>query len=103
MPGAVLIDDVKRLAAGEPTRFEWRESGGPLKRRNLNGPETTKGKPSQINKQASSAPAAKQAARPASGRASQRDYRSKSGPSGGGRASVLASELEPGRKTLLGG
>jgi len=43
MPGAMLIDDVKRLAAGEPTLFEWRESGGPLKRRNLNGPETTRG------------------------------------------------------------
>jgi len=101
MPGAAIIKTFKKRESGEPlsqTDYLILDSFGLKSTKPAQSPADP-----AINRQASSAPAAKQAARPASGRASQRDYRSKSGPSGGGRASVLASELEPGRKTLLGG
>ena len=107
MPGAAIIKTFKKRESGEPlsqTDYLILDSVGAG-----TGMFWKSTKPVQspadpaINRQASSAPAAKQAARPAPGRASQRDYRIKRGPSGGGRASVLASELEPGRKTLLGG
>ena len=117
MPGAAILKTFKKRESGEPlsqTDYLILDSFGlalasadneRIVRASL--PRLFKSTQSPadpaINRQASSAPAAKQAARPAPGRASQRDYRIKRGPSGGGRASVLASELEPGRKTLLGG